>query len=176
MKKIAILAAVLLSAVLAAVGVANADATPSADPSPSPSAGPALTVTRVNYNAVGADTLGNRWQEAIYLRARADLTASLDISGWKVHDAYKNAEGKWGNSYTFPAGTKVAKNGLIVVSPAAGVNKTNPNKTMVFYMDFKRGYHGHFLNNSGDTVYVDDADGKRVGSFVYDFDNGYYVR
>lgn len=174
MKKIAILAAVLLAAVLAAVGVANADPTPSADPSPSPSAGPALTVTRVNYNAVGADTLGNRWQEAIYIRNTSG--GELDIARWAVHDAYKNAEGKWGNSYTFPAGTKVAKNGLVVVSPAAGVNKTDPNATQVYYMDFKRGYHGHFLNNSGDTVYVDDADGKRVDSFVYDFDNGYYVR
>ncbi|MBF8191646.1 lamin tail domain-containing protein [Nonomuraea sp. K274] len=142
----------------------------------SATAGPDLSVTRVNYNAVGADTAANRWQEAIYLKASSDLSEPLDISGWKVHDTYANADGDHTNAYTFPAGTVVKAGGTVVVSSAAGVNKTDPNSTQVYYMDFKRGYNGHWLNNGGDTVYVEKAGGDQVTKLVYDFDNGYYVR
>lgn len=38
------------------------------------------------------------------------------------------------------------------------------------------GYHGHYLNNAGDTVRLVDADGKLVAEFAYDFRGGYYVR
>jgi len=38
------------------------------------------------------------------------------------------------------------------------------------------GYHGHYLNNSGDTIRLADADGKVVAEFSYDFRSGYYVR
>jgi hypothetical protein len=155
----------LLAAALIAVGVAGIA---------SAAADPALSVTRVNYNAVGADTLANRWQEAIYLRNTSG--AELDISGWKVHDSYANADGGHTNSYTFPAGTVVKAGSHVVVSSAAGVNRTDPNATQLYYMDFKRGLAGHWLNNGGDTVYVEKANGDQVTRFVYDFDNGYYVR
>ncbi|WP_030506381.1 lamin tail domain-containing protein [Microbispora rosea] len=168
MKRLAIPAALL-----AVVGLA-APASAAGEPST-----PALDITRVNYNAMGADTLANRWQEAIYLENPA--TTPLDISGWTVHDTYKNAEGQWGNAYTFPGAkgsetTVVKAGGLVIVTPSNGVDKTAQNATQVYYMDFKRGYNGHFLNNGGDTVYVDKADGANVTSFTYDFDNGYYVR
>lgn len=161
MKKIATLFAAV---VLVLAGVASASA----------AADPDLSVTRVNYNAVGADNLGNRWQEAIYLTNTSG--AELDISGWKVHDTYRNAEDEHTNAYTFPDGTTVKAGGLVVVTSAAGVNKTDPNATQVYYMDFKKGHNGHWLNNGGDTVYVKDAAGGLVTKFVYDFDNGYYVR
>lgn len=163
MKRLALFAAALLFAVVGLAGAANADS-------------PALDITRVNYNAMGADTLANRWQEAIYLQNPAATGDPLDISGWTVHDTYKNGEGQWGNAYTFPADTKLAPGALVIVTPSNGVNKTAQNATQVYYMDFKRGYNGHFLNNGGDTVYVDNADGERITSFTYDFDNGYYVR
>ncbi|MBN6054500.1 lamin tail domain-containing protein, partial [Nonomuraea sp. RK-328] len=156
----------LLAAVVLAAGVTSAAAFATADPD--------LSVSRVNYNAVGADTLANRWQEAVYLKNTSG--AELDISGWKVHDTYRNAEDEYSNSYAFPAGTKVKAGGLVVVTSAAGVNKTDPNATQVFYMDFKKGLNGHWLNNGGDTVFVEKANGDQVTKLVYDFDNGYYVR
>lgn len=156
----------LLAAAVLALGAFGFAAAASADPD--------LSVTRVNYNAVGADTLANRWQEAVYLRNTSG--GELDISGWKVHDTYANADGEHTNAYTFPAGTMVKAGGQVVVSSAAGVNKTDPNATLVFYMDFKKGYNGHWLNNGGDTVYVVKANGDQVTKLVYDFDNGYYVR
>ncbi|MEU4576595.1 lamin tail domain-containing protein [Nonomuraea sp. NPDC023979] len=164
MRKILVLLAA--AAVVLAGGVVYAAA----------AADPDVAITRVNYNAVGADTTGNRWQEAIYLRARADLAEPLDVGGWTVHDSYTSASGEHTNAYTFPAGTVVKPNGLIVVSPAAGVNKTDPNATQLYYMDFKRGYRGHFINNGGDTLALDDEDGNQVARFSFDFDNGYYVR
>lgn len=154
----------LTAAALLVLGTGAASAT----------AAPALEVTRVNYNAVGADTLANRWQEAIYLRNTTG--GDLDISGWKVHDSYKNGEGEHTNAYTFPAGTTVKPGALVVVSSAAGVNKTDPNATQTYYMDFKQGLNGHWLNNGGDTVFVKKNGGGFVSKFVYDFDNGYYVR
>lgn len=160
-------AAALAASLAAAVAVGPAAAS-AADPKPGD-----LEITRVNYNAVGADTAANRWQEAIYLKNASG--AELDISGWVVHDTYKNAEGKHTNAYTFPDNTVVAKDGLVVVSSANGIDKTSQNATQVYYMDFKRGYNGHWLNNGGDTVYAKAGD-TEVAKFVYDFDNGYYVR
>lgn len=133
-----------------------------------------LKITRVNYNALGADTVANRWQEAIYVRNQTGKV--LDLSGVKVHDTYKNAEGEHTNSYTFPNETSLNANSLVIVSSAAGVNKTDPNATQVYYMDFKRGYNGHWLNNGGDTVFVKSKTNKLLAKFTYDFDNGYYVR
>ncbi|AQZ67649.1 unnamed protein product [[Actinomadura] parvosata subsp. kistnae] len=158
--------ATLLSASVVALAAFGLSASATVDPD--------LSVTRVNYNAVGADTTANRWQEAIYLKNTSG--AELDISGWKVHDTYRNAEDEYTNAYTFPAGTTVKAGGLVVVTSAAGVNKTDPNATQAYYMDFKKGLNGHWLNNGGDTVFVEKANGDQVTKFVYDFDNGYYVR
>ncbi|MCG5220253.1 lamin tail domain-containing protein [Streptosporangium sp. KLBMP 9127] len=155
-----------LAAAVAVVGLAAAGASAAADPD--------LSVTRVNYNATGADTAANRWQEAIYLKNTSG--AELEIGGWKVHDSYRNADDEHTNGYTFPAGTKVKAGGLVVVSSAAGVNKTDPNKTQAFFMDFRRGYYGHWINNGGDTLTVRKANGDVVTSFSFDFDSGYYVR
>jgi hypothetical protein len=158
--------AILLSAAVVAVSGFGLSASAAADPD--------LSVTRVNYNAVGSDTSANRWQEAIYLKNTSGV--ELDISGWTVHDTYQNADDEHTNAYTFPADTKVKAGGSVVVSSAAGVNKTDPNATQVYYMDFKKGLNGHWLNNGGDTVFVEKADKTLVTKFVYDFDNGYYVR
>jgi hypothetical protein len=93
-----------------------------------------------------------------------------------VHDSYRNADDEYSNSYTFPAGTTLKAGSQVVVSSAAGVNKTDPNATLVFYMDFKKGLNGHWINNGGDTLTVRKAGGDVVTSFTFDFDNGYYVR
>ena len=160
--------------IIPAVAAAALAAATAAYAEPSPEPEPKVAITRVNYNAVGADTFANRWQEAIYLRNVGETT--VDMSGWKVHDAYRNAEGEWGNVFTFPEGVKVKPGKLVVVTPAAGTNRTNPDETQVYYWDFRRGYNGHFLNNQGDTVYVRNKDGNLVTKFSYSFDNGYYVR
>lgn len=138
-------------------------------------ADPDVSIVRVRYNANGPDTADNRWKEVVYLRARADLAEPLDIGGWRIHDTYKNADGEWGNVYTFPAGTTVKPGGAVAVTSAAGVDKTNPNEPQGYHMDFRRGYNGHWLNNGGDIVYLDKADGTNVDSYDYDFDSGYYV-
>ncbi|WP_166427498.1 lamin tail domain-containing protein [Nonomuraea mesophila] len=163
---------VAAAAAVLALGLSAAPASAAVDPAPAPAG--KWQVTRVNYNAKGADVLGNRWQEAAYFKNRS--TTDVDISGWTVHDTYKNPSGEHTNAYTFPAGTTVKGGATVVVSSSSGVNKTDPNATQVFYMDFNRGYNGHWLNNGGDTVFLEDASGKVRAKLSYAFDNGYYVR
>lgn len=133
-----------------------------------------VQITRVSYNAVGADRWTNRWQESITIRNTSG--GELDISGWTLHDAYRNPQGEHTNAFVFPSGTKVRPDGYVVVTPAACPNQTDPAKTMRFCMNFKKGYNGHFLNNKGDVVTVKNAEGETVAQLSYDFSNGYYVR
>ncbi|MEV5409493.1 hypothetical protein AB0K60_11740 [Thermopolyspora sp. NPDC052614] len=88
---------------------------------------------------------------------------------------FNSADGEWGNVYVLPEGTTVKPGGAVVVTSDVGVDKTDPDEPQGYHMDFRCGYNGYWLNDSGDIVYLDKAEGRNVDSYAYDFNSGYYV-
>lgn len=188
-----ILAAGLAGLFLAA-GVANANA----------DAVPALSIVRVGYNAAGADTATNVWQE--YVDIYNASGKAVDVAGWAVYDAWAWEHRKDNpagcNTITFRKATGprdaggfqhlgsdnpdtkdeetkglwLPKGEYIRVYTGGEPDTTVNNWHSVAINKPKCGYQGHYLNNAGDTVRLVDVDGKVVDEFTYDFRGGYYVR
>jgi hypothetical protein len=193
MKRLAIPAALL-----AVVGLA-APASAADDP-------PAMTIVRVGYNATGADTVQNTWQEYIDIRNVSDH--AVNIAGWRTYDAWA-----WTHRGDNPAGCNTAvfrkatgpadaggfkylaadnpdtegtpeneglwlpKGEYIRVYTGGQADVTPDNNWHTIAINKPTcGYHGHYLNNAGDTIRLTDATDKVVAEFSYDFRSGYYVR
>lgn len=193
MKRLVIPAAALLLAVFGLAGAATADDAP------------ALSIVRVGYNAAGADTTANTWQEYIDLKNVSDH--AVNIEGWRTYDAWA-----WEHKGDNPAGCNTATFRKATSSTDAGgfqdLTTDNPdtpdtpegeglwlpkgeyvrvytggqpdavpnNWHTIAINKPTCGYHGHYLNNTGDTIRLADADGHVVSEFSYDFRSGYYVR
>ena len=139
-----------------------------------------VEITRINYNANGADTLANRWKEGVYFKNVG--TTDVNVTGWRVHDTYKNADDEYTNDFVI---RKLNGNDVILqpgksvlVTPASGTDHVTANgNTYVFYYNFTdKGYNGHVWNNISDTVFLKNASGVLVHRMSYSFENGYYVR
>lgn len=124
-------------------------------------------------NAQGTDTSANRNAEFVRLVNKSG--AALDVTGWSLHDSYKDPEGVYGNRYVFkasdlPSGSPfkvddkvvLPAGGQVYVYNGAGVDGTPTNTTAAIYRNFK-----HHYNNAGETVQLDDKDGTVVAFRTY---------
>lgn len=138
-----------------------------------------VAIVGFHYNANGADTLANRWKESLTFKNVS--SEDLNVTGWRVHDTYKDDNGDYTNQFVIPqlgGADVVLKPGeSVLVTPADGSNYKNATTGMyVFRFNFTtKGYHGHIWNNMGDTAFVEDKDHKGVTSYQYDFTKGYYL-
>lgn len=172
--------AILLSALAAVASLVgfSASATASADV-------PGLQITQVGYNAYGSDTVWNRNQEFVDVRASVDT----NVKDLVVTD-------QWGKSHlddndrgcnTFKvagalpgipevAGQVVlpANHTLRVYSGRGTAAVSGSGFVHAVFMDSRCGYHGHIWGNGGDTAWI--VLGANSESFAYDFDNGYVVK
>ncbi|MFB4280865.1 hypothetical protein ACBJ59_36635 [Nonomuraea sp. MTCD27] len=168
----AILSAVALAATLTVAGAASATADV-----------PGLSIVKVGYNAYGADTVWNRNQEFVDVRA----SVATDVKGLVVTDQWGKSNlddnDRGCNTYkvsgalpgipevdgkvTLPAGHTLR------VYSGRGTAAHSGTVHAVF-MDSRCGYHGHIWGNGGDTAWV--VKGDASGSFAFDFDNGYTVK
>lgn len=166
----------LLAAAVVALGVTGASAASAS------SDVPGLAITQVGYNAYGSDTVWNRNQEFVDVKASADT----DVKGLTVAD-------QWGKSHAAdnPRGCNTYKvaslpgvaevDGKIILPSGhtlrvySGRGLASVNGTVhSVYMDSRCGYHGHIWGNGGDTAWI--TLGADSESFAYDFDNGYVVK
>jgi hypothetical protein len=175
MKAIALTVATLAAVAVTGVSAASADV-------------PGLSITRVGYNAVGADTSWNRNQEYVDITAAPDH--AVDVKGLVVEDSWAHAAGDDNrghcNTWTVNSlpGIEPTTEGQIMLPAGHTIRVyTGSGRPAVFgvdgrfhavYMNSHCGYHGHFWNNGGDTVYV-SLNGE-TSSLAYNFENGYYIR
>ena len=168
--------AVLLSAVFAALALFGVPASATAAPIDD------LTITQVGYNAYGSDTVWNRNQEFVDVKASADV----NVKDLLVTD-------QWGKGHVDDndraCNTKVVTSLVGVTSTPDSVILPAGHTIRIYsgrgtaamtgsvhslFMDSRCGYHGHIWGNGGDAAWI------RLGgvwkSFAYDFDNGYTVR
>ena len=148
-----------------------------------------LKVTRVGYNAVGADTYMNRNSEYV------DITASVttDVKDLIVTDSWghvNNADGVGCNAYkvtTLPGGvgstdgtgtgTFLLANHTLRVYVGYGRPAASDSYHYLYMnSDYRQcGYNGHFINNMGDTLWITKGT-TESDSFSFDIRRGYYVR
>lgn len=181
-RKILTLSAAFLATILM-LGLSAGTATAS------PTDVPGLTISQVGYNAVGNDREWNRNSEYVDVTNTSE-TDAVDVKGLVVADswAHRRADDNDNNCNTWKidalpaagpgdAGTLMlpAKH-TIRVYTGAGVPKAfgENGRFHAVYMNSRCGYHGHYLNNGGDTVWI--SRGADAESFTYDFDSGYYIR
>lgn len=156
-----------------------------------------LRIGQIGYNAVGNDRPWNRNQE--YVDVTNVSRTPVDVKDLTVRDSWSKRQG---DSYTGPCNTyKVTELPGVTVpdaGPDAGklllpaghtvrvyVGSGTPkvfgfgNRIHAVYMDHGVGasagcgYHGHFLNNTHDTVWIKLGDREERKS--YDFRRGYHV-
>jgi hypothetical protein len=177
--------AVLLSAAVLAVGLTGAaSATASADV-------PGLTITQVGYNAYGSDTIYNRNQEYVDVKADATAGRAVNVKGLVVADQWgKSHEGvddnpRGCNTYkvTELPGIDALADGSVLLPAGHTIRVYSGRGTAAVsaggslhavYMDSRCGYNGHIWGNGGDTAWI--TLGVNSKSFPYDFDNGYTVK
>jgi hypothetical protein len=148
---------------------------------------PDLSISRVGYNANGADVWTNRNQE--YVDVTNVGTVPVDVKGLTVEDSWARAAGddnpRGCNTYTVASLPGVVETDGQVLLPVGHTVRvyTGSGTAAVFgtggrfhavFMNSRCGYHGHYLNNGADTVYV--SLGGAAESLSYDFGNGYYIR
>ncbi|MFI7691804.1 hypothetical protein ACIBQ6_22235 [Nonomuraea sp. NPDC049655] len=149
-----------------------------------------MQITQVGYNAYGPDTIYNRNQEFVDVKADATAGRAVNVTGLVVADQWgKSHEGaddnpRGCNTYkvtSLPGITPIDGNVLlpaghtIRVYSGAGTPSVSAGGTVhAVYMDSRCGYHGHIWGNGGDTAWI--TLGANSESFAYDFDNGYTVK
>lgn len=148
---------------------------------------PDLQISRVGYNANGVDSWTNRNQE--YVDVTNTSGAPVDVKGLVVEDSWAHSNGddnpRHCNTSTVTAlpGVVEADGKLMLAAGHTVRVYTGSGTPAVFgtggrihaiYKNSTCGYHGHYLNNGADTVYI--VLGDAVESLSYDFGNGYYVR
>ena len=79
---------------------------------------------------------------------------TVDLSGWKVSDGKKNLE-----KFVFPEGTKLKAGGYLTIW-CTGVDDIEPGTKSPYSASFS-------LSADGETLYLTDADGKRVQTLEY---------
>lgn len=149
---------------------------------------PALMITAYGSNAPGADrnkgqSGDNRNRE--FVRLSNTTGANLDVTDYRVHDAYRNGDGVYSNGYTVKladlpavspfrsAGADTIMNtsddrfvmpagSLIYLYNGDGADGNPGNLSAAIYRDFK-----HVWNNGGDDLYVRDADGAVLHKVTY---------
>ena len=148
---------------------------------------PGLSISQVGYNAVGADSYLNRNSEYVDIKASADT----DVTGLRVQDSWRHATRSTYRAAcnTFVVTTANVDPGLVhedkVVLPAGHTLRVyvGSGTPAAFapggsyhsaYIDSKCGYHGHFLNNDRDMVWI--VLGDQSAWKGYDFRRGYYIR
>lgn len=150
---------------------------------------PSLEISQVGYNAVGADSAWNRNSEYVDVTNTSE-SAAVDVKGLVVADswAHRRGDDNDNNCNTWKidalpaagpgdAGTLMlpAKHTIRVYTGAGTPKAFGENgRFHAVYMNSRCGYHGHYLNNGGDTVWI--SRGTDSESFTYDFDGGYYIR
>jgi hypothetical protein len=139
-----------------------------------------LRIGTIGYNAVGADTFNNRNKEFVDIVA----VTNANVGDLVVSDSWgrvNNPDGVGCNAYkvtdlpgdattTLPAGYTLRVH-VGFGDPTFDAAKSRYNVFMNSNDDC--GYHGHFLNNLGDHVFI--AKSTNVESRYYGFENGYYV-
>ncbi|MBB2914885.1 putative transglutaminase-like cysteine proteinase [Streptosporangium becharense] len=143
LRTLALALALVLAAALGLTASATAETTPD------------MRITKVNYNAVGTDTMANRNAEVVRIENKS--TDPVDLTdGWKLRD-------KWGHTYTFAdaAVKAVPAGGAVEVYTGAGTNATAGNVTKLFWnLPF------HVWNNSGDWAKLWDSTGGSGADYV----------
>jgi hypothetical protein len=105
-----------------------------------------------DYNPVS----GNQDEEYIELINTNDY--AVDISGWKLTGGVR---------HEFAKGTVVISGGYLYVSPDVRVFRQRAVSPTAGEGNFVQGnYRGH-LSNGGETVELEDADGRVVDSLTY---------
>jgi hypothetical protein len=144
-------------------------------------------ITAYGSNAPGADrnkgqSGDNRNRE--FVRLSNTTGADLDVTGYRVHDAYRNGDGVYSNGYTMKvsdlpavslfrvdAGPVGVDNDDRFVMPAGsliylyngdGADGNPGNLSAAIYRDFK-----HVWNNGGDDLYVRNAAGAVLHKVTY---------
>ncbi|WP_101791041.1 hypothetical protein [Nonomuraea indica] len=148
---------------------------------------PGLEIGTIGYNANGADTWWNRNKEYVDVVNVTD--APVDVKGLVVADGWAKQAGddnpKNCNTWTVnsvPGVTEVEGKLMLPgrhtvrVYSGAGTPAVSGEggRFHLVYMNSKCGYRGHYLNNTGDTVWI--SKGGDSEAKTYNFDNGYYVR
>lgn len=177
---------VLAMMLLAAGSISTANAAPATETSViAPTPRPALMVTAFGPNAPGTDDKSDRNREFVRLSNTTGM--DLDVTGWKLHDAYRNGDGVYANGYTvkskdLPANSPFRKDGPdadtttgtdddLFVMPAGSImyvyngsgDDGNPtNLSAAIYRDFV-----HHWNNGGDDIYVRNAAGAVIHKVTY---------
>lgn len=149
--------------------------------------GDVLKITAFGYNAAGPDRTWNRNQEFIDVQNMTDAPVNvygLVIQDKWAHDVSDNPRGCNSHTVTELPGLEVTGEGSdrelmlpaghkIRVYSGTGTDMSPTNTQHTVYSDSKCGYNGHYLNNSGDTLYV-ERDGEVFHSYRYDWSAGYY--
>jgi hypothetical protein len=183
---LAVLCTIALGFTLAG-SITTANATPATKAAVAPDPRPALMITAYGSNAPGADrnkgqSGDNRNRE--FVRLSNTTGADLDVTGYRVHDAYRNGDGVYSNGYTMKvsdlpavslfrvdAGPVGVDNDDRFVMPAGsliylyngdGADGNPGNLSAAIYRDFK-----HVWNNGGDDLYVRNAAGAVLHKVTY---------
>jgi len=112
-----------------------------------PVVGSDLYISEISYNpcaAQGDDTVCE------YIIITNGGSTAIDISGYTISNAF---------SYTFPAGTNIPAGGTL----SLGISNMCPG----FSFDLSGSWTGN-LNNSGETIELNDASGANVFTVTYD--------
>jgi len=131
-----------------------------------------LEITQIGYNARGNDTWLNRNKEFVDIKNVHEGNAVLN--GFVLEDDWGHkTEGNTCNRYVVQDVT-LKPGQTLRIYVGAGTPAANDSYVYRYVNSPSHcGYHGHFLNNLGDTVWF--TNGSRVFSKSYDFENGYTV-
>lgn len=145
-----------------------------------------LSIGTVGYNAVGADTFFNRNREFVDVVA----TSNTDVKDLVVTDSwghFNNANGVGCNAYKVTnflggvgaidgtgTGTFLPAGHTLRVYVGSGVPAVNGTMHYVYMNSHPTcGYHGHFINNLGDVLWI--SLGGNDESKTFNMHAGYYV-
>jgi hypothetical protein len=147
-----------------------------------------VKIVRISMDAVGADTLTNRWREFVDFKNVGD--AEVNVKGWVLTDKWSHNNDnnpKGCNTITFRKATSVTDAGgfqhlsthddglwlpkghTIRVYTGGDEDSTDNTLHTVAINKANCGYKGHYLNNNADRVFLSNATGDVVDSEGYNW-------
>lgn len=166
MKKI--LSALMVAAsTLAVVGIASASNAATLDDVPG------LAIGTIGYNARGNDTWFNRNKEFVDVKNVSD--ESLSVKDLVIEDAWAHADNSASTCNTYTVGDVTLGAGETLRVYVGRGTAASSGSYHYAYMDSNPacGYHGHFINNLGDRIWIKKNGHAESKSF--NFENGYTV-